>query len=41
MGVAVSGGRVDPIQASLAKFKTMNEDERAAFLEKLKAAAAE
>jgi hypothetical protein len=41
MGVAVSGGRVDPIQASLAKFKTMNEDERAAFLEKLKTAAAE
>jgi hypothetical protein len=41
MGVAVSGGRADPIQASLAKFKTMNEDERAAFLEKLKTAAAE
>ena len=41
MGIAVSGGRVDPIQASLAKFKTMNEDERAEFLEKLKVAAAE
>ena len=41
MGVATSGGRVDPIQASLAKFKTMNEDERTAFLEKLKMAAAE
>jgi len=41
MGVAVSGGRVDPIQASLAKFKTMNEDERAEFLDKLRAAAAE
>ena len=41
MGVAVSGGRIDPIQASLAKFKTMNENERAEFLESLKAAAAE
>ena len=41
MGAAVSGGRIDPIQASLAKFKVMNEDERAAFLEQLKAAAAE
>ncbi|MCK4307866.1 hypothetical protein KAW50_06555 [candidate division WOR-3 bacterium] len=41
MGAAVSGGRIDPIQASLAKFKVMNEDERAAFLEQLKVAAAE
>jgi len=41
MGKAVSGGRVDPIQASLAKFKTMNDEEREAFLEKLRAAAAE
>ena len=41
MGVAVSGGRVDPIQASLAKFKTMNREEQAEYLEKLRAAAAE
>ncbi len=41
MGIAVSGGRVDPIQASLAKFKTMNSDEQAEYLEKLRAAAAE
>ena len=41
MGVAVSGGRIDPIQASLAKFKTMNADEQADYLEKLRAAAAE
>ena len=41
MGVAVSGGRVDPIQASLARFKTMNEEERAEFLNKLRDAAAE
>lgn len=40
MGVATSGGRVDPIQASLAKFKTMNPEEQADYLEKLKAAAA-
>lgn len=41
MGVAVSGGRVDPIQASLAKFKTMNAGEQADYLDKLRAAAAE
>lgn len=41
MGVAIAGGRVDPIQASLAKFKTMNKDEQAEYLEKLRAAAAE
>lgn len=40
MGVATSGGRVDPIQASLAKFKTMNPEEQAEYLEKLKEAAA-
>lgn len=41
MGIAVSGGRVDPIQASLAKFKTMDADEQAEYLEKLRAAAAD
>ena len=41
MGVAVTGAAVDPIQASLLKFKTMNEEEQADYLEKLKAAAAE
>jgi len=41
MGVAVSGGRIDPIQASLVKFKTMNADEQAAYIEKLRTAAAE
>lgn len=41
MGVAVSGGRVDPIQASLAKFKTMSPEEQAEYLEKLRASAAE
>ncbi len=41
MGIAISGGRIDSIQASLAKFKTMNENERAEYLERLKAAAAE
>ena len=40
MGVAVAGGRVDPIQASLAKFKTMTQEEQAEYLEKLRAAAA-
>lgn len=40
MGVAVSGGAVDPIQASLAKFKLMNSEEQADYLEKLKEAAA-
>jgi len=41
MDVAVAGGRVDPIQASLAKFKTMTTDEQADYLDKLRAAAAE
>jgi len=41
MGVAVTGAAVDPIQASLLKFKTMNPEEQADYLEKLKAAAAE
>ena len=41
MGVAVTGAAVDPIQASLLKFKTMNTEEQADYLEKLKAAAAE
>ena len=39
MGVAMSGGRVDPIQASLIKYRTMNAEEREAFIEQLKAAA--
>lgn len=39
MGVAVSGGRVDPIQASLAKFKTMSPEEQAGYLDQLRAAA--
>jgi len=41
MGVALTGAAVDPIQASLLKFKTMNAEEQAEYLEKLKAAAAE
>lgn len=41
MGAAVSGGRVDHIQASLAKFKTMAPEEQAEYLDKLRAAAAE
>ena len=40
MGVAVSGGRVDPIAASLAKFKTMSHEEQSEYLDKLRAAAA-
>jgi len=39
MGVAVSGGSVDPIQASLAKFKLMDADEQADYLEQLRQAA--
>jgi len=41
MGIAVTGAVVDPIQASLVKFKTMNQDEQADYLEKLKEAAAQ
>ncbi len=41
MGIAVTGAAVDPIQASLLKFKTMNAEEQAEYLEKLKAAAVE
>ncbi len=40
MGVATTGGRADPIQASLAKFKTMNAKEQAAYLEELRQLAA-
>jgi hypothetical protein len=40
MGTVITGGKIDPIQASLAKFKTMTVEEQAAFLEQLKAAAA-
>lgn len=39
MGVAVSGGSVDPIQASLAKFKLMSPEEQGEYLEKLRQAA--
>ena len=41
MGVALTGAAVDPIQASLLKFKTMTPEGQADYLEKLKAAAAE
>ena len=41
MGVAVSGGKVDPIQASLAKFKTMTAEEQKSYLDDLRAAAAD
>lgn len=39
MGIVTSGGRIDPIQASLVKFKTMNSDEQADYLNKLREAA--
>jgi hypothetical protein len=39
MGVKTSLGKVDPIQASLAMFKTMSKEERKAYLADLKAAA--
>jgi hypothetical protein len=39
MGVAVAGVAVDPIQASLARFKLMNAEEQADFLEKLRQSA--
>ncbi len=41
MGVAVTGAAVDPIAASLVKFKLMDAEGQAEYLEKLKAAAAE
>ncbi len=40
MGVAVAGAAADPIQASLAKFKTMTPEKQAEYLEKLREAAA-
>lgn len=40
MGVATGGARVDPIQASLAKFKTMNPEEQKAYLQQLRKLAA-
>lgn len=40
MGVKTTLGRVDPIQASLAMFKTMSKKERQDYLANLKAAAA-
>lgn len=39
MGMATSGGRVDPIQASLAKFKIMTPEDQAAYLKQLREAA--
>lgn len=41
MGVAVAGAAADPIQASLAKFKLMDKNEQADYLEKLREAASE
>jgi len=35
MGVATTGARIDPITASLAKFKGMTPEEQAAYLEQL------
>ena len=40
MGIKTTVGRVDPIQASLAVFKTMTPKERQQYLADLKAAAA-
>lgn len=40
MGVATQGAKVDPIQASLVKFKTMTPEEQAAYIEQLREAAA-
>ncbi len=39
MGVAQTGGRVDPQAAFIAKFKNATEEEQAAMLDALKAAA--
>ena len=41
LGIAISGGSVDVLQASLAKFKMMDDGEQAAYLEKLRNAAAQ
>lgn len=40
MGVATGGARVDPLTASLAKFKTMNPEEQKAYLQQLRKLAA-
>lgn len=40
MGVASTGGRVDPQAAFIAKFKTSSPEEQAAMLDKLREAAA-
>lgn len=40
MGVKTSTGKVDPIQASLAAFASMTKEDQKAYLEQLKAAAA-
>jgi hypothetical protein len=39
MGVTNVGGGVDPIQAALAKFKTLDPDAQAKFIKELKASA--
>lgn len=41
MGVMQSGGRVDPQQAFIAKFKMASPEEQAKMIEQLKAAAGE